>query len=365
MKTLTTTPAADGFRMPGEFEPHECCWMIWPQRRDTFRYGAKLAQKAFVQFARAISEFEPVRVCVNCDQYDVAYRAVGDFAEVYEVSNDDFWMRDTGPTFVTNGTELRGVDWSFNAWGGLYDGLYFPWDKDDRVAAKVCTLAGADRYRLDDFVLEGGSIHVDGEGTLVVTESCLLSPGRNPDLSREEIEERLRDYLGVEKIIWLEQGIYLDETNGHVDNVFNFVKPGECILAWCDNEDDPQYAISRACYDILANATDAQGRKLRIHKLHIPDPILLTEEEREGMDQVSEFWPPDAGSRLPASYVNYYTANGGIVFPLFGDEVHDAQAAQVLQEAYPDRKVVGVECHEMFLGGGNVHCATQQQPAVG
>ena len=304
-------------------------------------------------------------MCVNNDQYDVAYRAVGDFAEVYEVSNDDFWMRDTGPTFVTNGSDLRGVDWTFNAWGGLYDGLYFPWDKDDRVAPKVCALAGVDRYRLDDFVLEGGSIHVDGEGTLVVTESCLLSPGRNPDLSREEIEERLRAYLNVDTIIWLKQGIYLDETNGHVDNVFNFVKPGECVLAWCDDESDPQYAISRECYDILSSAVDAKGRTLTIHKLPVPDPILLTEEEREGMDQVSEFWPPEAGSRLPASYVNYYTANGGIVYPLFGDAVHDAQAAEVLQEAYPDREVVGVDCHELFLGGGNVHCATQQQPAVG
>lgn len=365
MRTLESTPKADGFRMPGEFEPHERCWMIWPQRRDTFRYGAKLAQNAFVEFARGIARFEPVTVGVSDGQYEVAIRAVGDFAQVVELSNDDFWMRDTGPTFVTNGRELRGVDWSFNAWGGLFDGLYFPWDKDDRVASKVCGLVGADRYRLDDFVLEGGSIHVDGEGTLVVTESCLLSPGRNPELTREEIEGTLKDYLGVERIIWLRQGIYLDETNGHVDNVFNFVKPGECILAWCDDPADPQHAISQECYDILSNATDAKGRKLAIHKLHVPDPILLTEEEREGMDQVSEFWPPEAGTRLPASYANYYTANGGIVFPLFGDPVHDAQAAEVLQRAYPDREVVGVECHEMFLGGGNVHCATQQQPKVG
>lgn len=362
MKTLSTTPSQDGFHMPGEFERHACCWMIWPQRRDTFRYGAKLAQKAFVLFARAISEFEPVKVCANVDQYDVAYRAVGDFAQVYEISNDDFWIRDTGPTFVTNGKELRGIDWSFNAWGGLYDGLYFPWDNDDHVAAKVCTLANADRYRLDSFILEGGAIHVDGEGTLVVTESCLLSPGRNPKLTRQDIEERLRAHLGVEVIIWLKQGIYLDETNGHIDNIFNFVKPGECILAWSDNENDPQYAISRECYDILSSAIDAKGRKLSIRKLHIPDPIFLSEEEREGMDEINEFWPPEAGTRLPASYVNYYTANGGIIYPLFGDAIYDENAREVLSKAYPDREVVGIECHEMFLGGGNIHCATQQQP---
>ena len=364
MNDLTTIPAHDGFHMPAEFEPHERCWMIWPQRRDTFRYGAKLAQKAFLQFARAIAEFEPVTICVNDDQYDVARIAAGDFAQIVEVSNDDFWIRDTGPTFVTDGSELRGVDWTFNAWGGLFDGLFFPWDKDDRVAAKVCSLVGCDRYRLDDFVLEGGSIHVDGEGTLVVTESCLLSPGRNPDMSKQEIEDTLKDYLGVEKVIWLEQGIFLDETNGHVDNVFNFTAPGECVLAWTDDPSDPQYEISQRCYEILSSTTDAKGRKLVIRKLHIPDPILLTEEERDGMDQVCEGWPPEAGTRLPASYANYSTANGGIVYPLFGDERHDREAADVLAEAYPDRKVVGVECHEMFLGGGNVHCATQQQPAV-
>lgn len=365
MTTLWTTPRQDGFRMPGEFEPHERCWMIWPQRRDTFRFGGKLAQKAFLQFSRAISRFEPVTICVNADQYDVALTEAGDFAQIVEMSNDDFWMRDTGPTFVTNGREIRGVDWSFNAWGGLVDGLYFPWDKDDRVAGKVCGLVGADRYRLDDFVLEGGSIHVDGEGTLVVTESCLLSEGRNPRLSREEIEAVLSDYLNVEKIIWLPEGIYLDETNGHVDNIFNFVRPGECVLAWTDDENDPQHAISKACYDLLSSTTDARGRRFKIHKLHIPSPIYLTEEEREGMDKVCEFWPPEAGTRLPASYVNYYTANGGIVFPKFGDPVYDAKAEALLREVYPEREVVGVECHEMFLGGGNIHCATQQQPKVG
>ncbi len=373
MKSLTTTPKADGFRMPAEFEPHERTWMIWPQRRDTFRYGAKLAQKQFLQFARAISEFEPVTIGVSDEQYEVAYRAAGDFAQIVELSNDDFWIRDTGATFVTNGKELRGVDWSFNAWGGLVDGLYFPWDKDDRVASKMCNMVGCDRYRLDDFILEGGSIHVDGEGTLVVTECCLLSEGRNAsfgeyeafsDELKQHIENTLKEYLNVEKVIWMKEGIYEDETNGHVDNIFNFTAPGECVLAWTDDPEDPQYAISHDCYETLSNATDAKGRKLKIRKLHIPDPILLTQEEHDGMDDVCEFWPPAVGSRLPASYVNFYTCNGGVVFPLFDDEKYDAEAEAVLKEAFPDRKVVGVPCHEMFLGGGNIHCATQQQPAA-
>ena len=180
----------------------------------------------------------------------------------------------------------------------------------------------------------------------------------------EEIEEVLKEYLNVTKIIWLKQGIYLDETNGHVDNIFNFVRPGECVLAWTDDESDPQYAISKECYDILSSETDAMGRKLIIHKLHIPNPIYLTEEEREGMDQVCEFWPPEAGTRLPASYVNYYTANHAVIFPKFDDE-YDAAAEQLLKKIYPEREVIGISCHEMFLGGGNIHCATQQQPISG
>ncbi|MBR3227813.1 MAG: agmatine deiminase, partial [Erysipelotrichaceae bacterium] len=301
MRVLESTPKQDGFHMPAEFEEHERTWMIWPQRRDTFRYGGKLAQKAFIEFARTISRFEPVTVCVNADQYDVAFRKCSDFAQVIEMSNDDFWMRDTGATFVTNGKEIRGVDWEFNSWGGLVDGLYFPWDKDDHIANKMCGLIGCDSYRTDGFVLEGGSIHVDGEGTLMVTESCLLSAGRNPDMTKEEIEDKLKEYLGVEKVIWLKEGIYLDETNGHVDNICNFVRPGEVVLAWCDDEDDPQYAISNENLKILENETDAKGRKLKVHKLHIPSPIYLKEEEVDGMDEVADNWPPAPGNRLPAS----------------------------------------------------------------
>ncbi|MDR2347908.1 MAG: agmatine deiminase family protein, partial [Bifidobacteriaceae bacterium] len=217
MKRLTTTPAADGFKMPGEYEPHAGCWMLWPERPDNWRLGAKPAQAAFAQVARAIAEFEPVTVGVSAAQFDNAVNQLPDDVRVVEISNNDSWVRDCGPTFVKNGAsgEIRGVDWTFNAWGGLYDGLYFPWDKDDQVARKICEIERVDSYRLDGFVLEGGSIHADGEGTVYTTEECLLSPGRNPDLSKEQIEDTLRSHLGVEKVIWLNRGIYLDETNGH------------------------------------------------------------------------------------------------------------------------------------------------------
>ncbi|WP_461242747.1 agmatine deiminase [Secundilactobacillus muriivasis] len=361
-KTLDSTPKKDGFRMPGEFEPHKGVYILWPERPDNWRNGGKPAQKTFVKVAEAISEFEHVTVGVNDAQYANARTMLPDNVEVVEISNDDSWVRDCGATFVKNDKgDLRAVDWTFNAWGGLEDGLYFPWDKDDRVAQKMAEMEHVDRYRLDDFVLEGGSIHVDGEGTLITTEECLLSQGRNPQLSKEQIEEVLKQHLNLEKIIWLKKGIYLDETNGHVDNIANFVKPGVVALAWTDDENDPQYAISKENLEILENATDAKGRKLKVVKLYVPKPVTITKEESLGVDAVDGTLPRTEGERLAASYVNYYTANGGIVFPTFGDP-NDEKAKETLAELYPDRKIVGVPAREILLGGGNIHCITQQVP---
>ena len=340
MKLLQTTPRADGFRMPGEFEPHRGTYMIWPQRPDNWRLGGKPAQRVFAKVATAIAEFEPITVCVNADQYANARAMLPEKVRVVEMSNNDAWVRDCGPTFVKNGDTVRGVDWDFNAWGGLVDGLYFPWDKDDAVAQKICELEGADRYRTDGFVLEGGSIHTDGEGTVVVTEECLLSDGRNPDLKKSEIEEKLREYLGVEKVIWLKRGIYLDETNGHVDNIFSFTAPGECVLAWCEDESDPQYEISAENLAILENTTDAKGRKLKVRKLRLPSPITITKEESEGVDAIAGTLPRKEGDRLAASYVNFYVVNGGVIFPTFCDPA-DEEARKTLEEAFPGRRVVG------------------------
>ncbi|GHV33604.1 putative agmatine deiminase 1 [Clostridia bacterium] len=362
MKRLTGTPKQDGFRMPGEFEPHAGCWMLWPERPDNWRLGAKPAQAAFVKVAEAISKFEPLTVCVSAAQYDNAVNLLPGGVRVVETASNDSWVRDCGPTFVKNASgAIRGVDWEFNAWGGLVDGLYFPWDEDDRVARKICEIERVPSYRAHGFVLEGGSIHTDGEGTLFTTEECLLSEGRNPGLTREEIEAQLRDYLGIEKVIWLKNGIYHDETNGHVDNILCVVKPGTVMLAWTDDESDPQYAISAENLKILESAADAKGRKLEVIKLHLPKPVLITEEQSGGVDAVEGTLPRLAGDRLAASYVNFYIANGGIVAPAFGDP-NDALAAETLKKAFPGREVVTIPAVEILLGGGNIHCITQQQP---
>ena len=361
--TLASTPAADGYRMPGEFEPHSGCWIAWPERPDNWRLGAKPAQEAYAAVADAIDSSEPVTMAVSNAQFAHCREVLSPSIRVVEISTDDAWIRDMGPTFVLDaGGGRRGVDWRFNAWGGLQGGLYFPWDRDDRVAQKVLEIEGADRYRAP-IVLEGGSIHVDGEGTVIATEECLLNANRNPQLSRRQIEQTLFDYLGAEKMIWLGRGVYNDETDGHVDNLACFVRPGVVMLAWTDDESDPQHAISRDALERLRSATDARGRALEVVRIPSPGPITISEDEARGVDAVAGSLPRRAGDRMAASYVNFYLATKRIVFPLL-DERFDEAAEEVLRSCFPERELVGVPAREIVIGGGNIHCITQQVPAA-
>lgn len=360
-KVLATTPKQDGFRMPAEWEPHIGCWMLWPERSDNWRSGAKPAQHAFAAVAAAIAQGEPVTVCASPAQYLIARDMLDPSVRLVEMTSNDSWIRDCGPTFVVNDAgAVRGIDWKFNAWGGLAGGLYFPWDQDDLVGEKVIELERDDRYA-PGFILEGGSIDVDGQGTLLTTEECLLNPNRNPDKSRAEIEKYLCDYLNLEKIIWLEKGVYLDETSGHTDNFCRFVAPGEVVLTWTEDRSDPQYAISAGALERLEKATDARGRRLNIHKLIAPKPVLITAEEAAGVDKVAGTLPREAGNRLAASYVNFYIANDVIVMPRFNDPA-DGPAQDALAKLFPTRRIVSVPGREILLGGGNIHCITQQEP---
>lgn len=362
MRILESNPRDDGFYMPAEFESHRGCLMIWPERSDSWQYGAVAARKAFTKVAAAIAESEEVTVFCSFEQYDTARRMLPEHIRVVEMSSDDSWARDVAPTFVRNKEgDIRGIDWGFNAWGGLVDGLYFPWDKDNKMARKICDLYDVDVYNRRNFILEGGSIHVDGEGTAMVTERCLLSAGRNSDMSREDIEEMLMVNLGVQKVLWLPYGIYLDETNEHIDNICAFVKPGEVVLAWTDDEQDPQYAMSKADFDYLSGETDARGRKIVIHKLYLPKPVCMSKEECEGLVYWDDEPTRTEGERLAASYVNFYISNGAIVMPAFSDEADEAAAAK-LQELFPTRKVIAIPARDILIGGGNIHCITQQIP---
>lgn len=364
MKILNSVPKEDGFYMPAEFAPHDGCIMIWPERSDSWQNGAYAARRAFAKIAGAISKSEKLIMLVSSKQYETARAMLPSEVRLVECTTDDAWARDVAPTFVINNSgERRGIDWGFNAWGGLVDGLYFPWDNDNHVARKICDLLDNDTYNLRDFILEGGSIHSDGEGTILTTEACLCSAGRNSDMTKEEITKKLCDCLGAEKVIWLPRGIYNDETNEHVDNVCAFTNTGEVVLAWTDNENDPQYELSKACLEVLEKETDAKGRPFKVYKLPIPSkPVCMTEEECTGLDLWDGEPTRTVGERLAASYVNFYISNDSVIVPEFGD-IMDETAQAILAERFPERKIIPIMARDILIGGGNIHCITQQIPA--
>ncbi len=382
-------PANDGFQMPGEFNSHLGTIMIYPVRPGSFGKDRTDTLKSFGAVFFEILKREELFLLTGKDHLEEARGFMKDLIDacslkedmtgeqkdllikrlhILEIESDDAWARDVAPTFVTDNTgNVRGVNWSFNAWGGEFDGLYADWALDDKVAIAFCDRQGFDYYDAEPFVLEGGSIHSDGEGTVLVTKSCLLSKGRNPELSKEQIEDKLKEYLGAKKVLWLPSGIYNDETNEHVDNVCAFIRPGEVVLAWTDNEDDPQYAMSKADLEYLQSVTDAMGRSIKVHKLPIPDnPVLVNEDDLSNyeFEEGEDF--REVGERLAASYVNFYYVNGAALVPQFGGEnkASDKRALDILRSICKDREIVGIDARPILLGGGNIHCITQQIPGI-
>jgi len=362
------------YRMPAEYEKHYGTLMLWPWRPGSWKNDAAKAKEIFTELIYNIAESEHIYIGVRAQDMpeaksiltkDERYAKWYEHVHIFECDNDDAWARDTGATFVHDIYGYRkGISWNFNAWGGDYNGLYASWEKDQLVAGNICKMLDDECIDASHFVLEGGSIHVDGEGTLITTEECLLSPGRNPKMSREEIENELKEHLGVSKIIWIPEGIYNDETDGHVDNMCAFVGPAKVVLAWTDDKNDPQYERSLKAYNVLSNETDARGRSFEIIKLPIPaKPVLVTEEDVLGYDFEDGEDMREVGDRLAASYVNFYIANDRILLPQFNDE-NDALAKKILSECFPERKIVTVYARDILTGGGNIHCITQQIPTT-
>lgn len=375
MKTFETTPKNDGFFMPAEFEKHSGTWMLWPERTDIWRLGAKPVQIVFSKIANTIARYEEISVGVSASQYEHARNMLIPEVRVVELSFDDAWVRDNGPTFLVNGRkELRGVDWFFNAWGGVGEvenahwnlaGSYFPWKLDDMVARKILEIEKAGRYRCP-LIIEGGALHVDGNGTLIAIKECIL--GRNSKLSFDAVSELLKTYLGIKNIIWLEQGLYLEENNGHIDNMCCFVNDSTILLNWCDDTSDPQYEISKTAYNTLLDAENSIGDKYNVIKIAQPSVITITEEESSSVDSSEYAIPRLAGDRLPASYINSYILNGAVLIPSFASHFdesparNDEAAYKIYCELFPERTVIQIPSRELLLGGGGIHCILQQVP---
>lgn len=359
---LPGTPAADGYRMPGEFEPHAGTWMLWPERGDTWRDGAGPAEEAFAAVAEAIVAAEPLTVGVSSRRLDRARACLPATVRLVEMESDDAWMRDVGPTVVVDdGGNRRAVDWTFNAWGGDVHGLYPDWRADDAVAAQVASHEGMDRYRAP-LIQEGGGIHTDGRGTVFVTEECVLSTGRNAGIGREACEDLLKAYSGAHQVVWLPRGVFEDETTGHVDNLLHVPAPNLILLTWTDDPWDPQHVRSAEALAVLERVRDLNDQPFRIVKLPMPGPLHMTDKEAEGFVPAPGGKPRSGGDRLAGSYANFYMVEGRVLVPML-DPRTDDDACRIIADALPDREVVAIPAREILLGGGNIHCITQQIPA--
>jgi agmatine deiminase len=344
-------PRALGYAMPPEWGPHRATWLSWPHNQETWPSHIERVRDAWVQMIVALSPHEKVYLLVNDDlmQRDATVRlktagAVLENVAIIRIPTIDVWMRDYGPTFVVRNrpdAALAINDWIFTGWGGKYK-LY---ERDDRVAKDIAALLEVPVFA-HPVVLEGGAIEVNGAGICLTTEQCLLNENRNPHLSRAEIEQFLEDSLGVGQIIWLEQGVAGDDTDGHIDDIARFTNATTVV---CVVEEDPQdvnYAPLQENFERLKGARGYDGGRLDIIALPSPRPVLY------------------GGERLPASYANFYIANEVVLVPIFDDPC-DHKALGIIGELFPTRKAIGIRCSEVVAGLGAVHCVTQQEPASG
>jgi len=337
------------YKMPAEWAKHSRTYISWPvQSSMCYPQDYNAVCLGYAEMIQAIAEFEPVTVVANTTDLEKLSRLFdNDRIEVLVIGHNDAWLRDNGPTFLIHNTgKIAGVNWQFNAWGGKYA----PWDLDDQVAPQILNAVGLKCFDAP-LVMEGGSLHVDGEGTLLTTEQCLLNPNRNPKLTRKQIEAELKKFLNVQKIIWLKKGLDGDETDGHIDNIACFVALGKILIQTCDDPEDENYAITQENLKILGEETDARGRKFELISIQQPPRLYDTE----------------TNTRYTLSYLNFYFVNGGLILPVFGGEAAetDRLAVQVLGKIFPERRIRTVNGMAIIREGGNVHCTTQQMPDGG
>ena len=364
--------------MPAEWSKHQACLILYPHNKAVFRQDCRLAQAEIEQIAAVIAHEGDEDVVFFCQSNEEAESLTRKFKEprihVLVCQSDDTWARDTGPTFVIiqGNTHLVGLDWQFNAYGGPESGSYWPCELDKQIATTLCQSL-AQMYSIPiqvqsvPMILEGGSIHVDGEGTCLTTVECLLNRNRNPQMTKEQIESTVLSALGCNKMLWLPLGLAFDkDTNGHIDNMACFAKPSEIILSWTDDHkyDPENYKRCRKAKDYLEKQTDSLGRSLTLHKLVLPPPLYYNQEEVDSLMTNEGTSERHVGERLAASYVNFYNANKAVIVPQFGVEPSDSGALETLQTLFPTRKVIGMPSREILLGGGNIHCMTQQMPQI-
>ncbi len=345
MKVEEISSPTSGFRFPAEWEPHAATWLAWPHRRATFLGDFEEVQLAFAKLVRLLAYYEPVRVIGSENVLRQASSLLEgvDQVELIEIPTDDSWVRDTGPVFLKSKgahAELGIANFGFNAWGGKYPS----WDADAAVAEKIAGHLGLKVVEAE-MVLEGGAIETDGEGTLLVNHRCIDDPRRNPGCSREKLTSILRSSLGIDTVLWVNGDLVGDDTDGHIDQLARFVAPGCVVAARQPDRGDLNHESLEANFALLKSLRDAKGRLLDVVPIDLPPRVFFEDVQ------------------LPASYLNFFIVNGGVIVPTFGHAL-DAVAIATIQRFFPDREVVSFSALELIRGRGAVHCVTCQQPAL-
>jgi len=343
-------PVNFGYRMPAEWEPQQGTWLSWPSNEETFNGYLEDTKNIYLKIITLLSKTQEVYILVDDDdtKAEVWSRLVNlpslsiNRVKIFVIKTVDVWIRDYGPTFVTKTrgeNRLAMIHWDFNAWGKKYQDL-----KDDSIIPdKINNILSIPRFK-PGITLEGGAIDVSSNGCLLTTESCILNENRNPSLSKNEMEQILKDCLGVKKILWLKRGISGDDTDGHIDEVARFVRPGTIVCSIEKNDNDINYAILKENLEILKKSTGIHGETFTVVEIPMPDPVEI--------DDI----------RLPASYMNFYITNGTVLVPVFGQKEKDRIAINILTKLFPNRNIVGINSIPLLFGYGAIHCITQQQP---
>lgn len=344
---VNPSPASLGFRMPAEWEPHVSTWFSWPHKEESWPGKFEPVPAVFVEMAKILAQYEFVNINVkdedmllNVSQLLIAGNVDMKRVTLHVNPTNDAWCRDHGPIYIKNDKGVRAiVDWGYNAWGGKYP----PFEDDDQVPVLISQKQNLQLFQ-PGIVMEGGSIEVNGKGTLMTSEACLLNPNRNPHLNKEQIEEYLKAYLGVTNILWLGDGIIGDDTDGHIDDMTRFIAADTIVTAIEDNPEDENYEILLENYERLLKMKDQDGKPFKIVKIPMPEPVYFED------------------TRLPASYANFLIANGCVLVPTYRSS-NDQKALDILQQHMPDRKVIGIDCTDLIWGLGAIHCVSQQEPA--
>ena len=334
------TPASQGYFQPAEWAPHEACWLAWPSDAELWEDHLEPAQEEFTALCRSIDERLEILVPDAAARIQAEKALAGLSVRFHDMPFGDIWLRDTAPIFLTDDTQVSAACFRFNGWGEKYDLPY-----DDEVSLRIAKASGLPVFH-SDWILEGGSVDVDGEGTCLTSKQCLLNPNRNSEMTQAQIEEALRASLGVKTVLWVNEGLLNDHTDGHIDTIARFVAPGKVICMEARDANDPNHRVLEHIAKDLARMKDARGRQLEVIRIPSPGRVLS-----------------DDYAVMPASFVNFYIANQTVIVPTYGSPF-DAEAVEGIARCFPERKTVGLSAQAILNGGGAFHCITQQQPAV-